>query len=250
MASGAMKTFKTIEEIIEFIKDNANIEKLDSGEITLKEWIEDHKSLEKYKKDYGAATKDKESLRKQKAEFDKTVSELKEQLDSVNAELAGLKEVHTGGDKEALQKLNKEKSELLTQKNTLEAKIRDYEKRDSVIPDLEKQIEGYKAASNRARIWEAMKKAAIARKVPQHIVDDSDTERIVVDDFIIDEAGNIFSKGDSPQSVDNYIAAKQKEKPHWMPTSHGGAGSESMRSESEGGTMPDEQAVLAALFRK
>ncbi len=116
-----------------------------------------------------------------------------------------------------------------------------------MIPDLEKQIEGYKAASNRARIWEAVKKAAVARKVPQHIIDDSDIERVVVDDFIIDEAGNIFSKGDSPQSVDNYIAAKQKEKPHWMPASHGGAGGETMRSESEGGTMPDEQAGLSRI---
>ena len=62
MASGAMKTFKSVEEIIEFIKDSENIEKLDNGEVTLKDWIELNNSAEKYKKDYGLATNDKKAL--------------------------------------------------------------------------------------------------------------------------------------------------------------------------------------------
>jgi hypothetical protein len=169
-------------------------------------------------------------------------------LDSVNNELAGLKEVHTGGEKEALQKLNKEKSELLAKHNTAESKIRDLEKQISEIPELQKRIESYKEASNRSRILEAVKKAAVQRKVPQHIMDDDYFERVVVEDFTVDEAGNIFSKGDSPQSVDNYIAAKQKDKPHWMPVSQGGSGGEQMRPISEGGTVSDDLVAVAALF--
>ena len=40
-AGGAMyKTFKTVEELIEFVNDQENIKTLDSGEVTLKDWIE------------------------------------------------------------------------------------------------------------------------------------------------------------------------------------------------------------------
>jgi len=63
----------------------------------------------------------------------------------------------------------------------------------------------------------------------------------------IDEAGNILTKSETPQSVDNYIIAKQKEKPHWTaPTVP--AGGESMRPIREGGSMADEQADIAALL--
>ena len=102
-----MKTFKTIEEMVEYINANENIEKLEDGELTLKDWIEDYKLLEKYKKDYGLATGDKKTLRSQKEELTKKVTELTEQLETVNNELAGLKEVHSSSDKEALQKLIK-----------------------------------------------------------------------------------------------------------------------------------------------
>jgi len=237
-----MKSFKSVEELVDWV--NKNIETLDNGEVTIKDWVELGNFAEKYKRDHDLALKDKEALKKQKAELTKQNAELKEQLESLNNELSGLKEVHTSGDKEALQKLIKEKSELLTQKNVVEAKMRDLEKQVSTIPDLEKQIEEHKAASNRSRILEAVKKAAVTRKVPQHIIDDDYFERVVVEDFTIDETGNIFSKGDSPQSVDNYIAAQQKEKPHWTAATVG-AGAEPIRSISEGGMIADEQAILA-----
>jgi len=248
MASGAMKKFKTIEELIEFLKDETNIEMLDGGEITLKEWVELENSAGKFKKDYEAATKDKKSLREQKEKLDKQLAELTEQLNSVNSELAGLKEVHNGDAKETIQKLNKEKSDLIVKCNTSESKIRELEKQVSQIPDLEKQIDGYKVASNRARILDAVKKAAVQRNVPQNIIDDEDIMRIVADDFVIDEAGHVLTKGDTPQSVDNYITAKQKEKPHWQAPSAGGSGAELMKSVSEGGTVSDEQVAIANLF--
>ena len=72
--------------------------------------------------------------------------------------------------------------------------------------------------------------------------------RIVADDFVIDDAGHVLTKGDSPQSVDNYITAKQKDKPHWQAPSAGGSGAESMKSVSDGGTVPDDQAAIAGLF--
>jgi len=243
-----MKTFKTIEELIEFVSDKENIATLESGEITLKEWVELGKSVEKYKKDQGQSANDKKALRTQAEELTKKVAELNGQLDSVNNELAGLKEVHTGGDKEALQKLNKEKSDLLAKQNAAEFRIRELEKQNAEIPDLQKRIESYKEASNRSRIVAAAKKAAAARKVPQYIIDDRDFERIVADDFTIDEAGNIFSKEDSPQSMENYIAARQKDKPHWMPVSQSGSGGEQMRPMSEGGMISDDLAAVAALF--
>ena len=241
-----MKTFKTVEELVDWVSKNFTT--LDTGEVTITDWIELDKLAEKYKRDHGLSLKDKETLKNQKAELTKKVSELTEQLESVSNELSGLKEVHTSGDKEALQKLIKEKSELLTQKNAIESKMRDLEKQVLTIPDLEKQIDGYKAASNKARILESVKKAAVQRKVPQSIIDDDYFERVVVEDFTIDESGNIFSKGDNPQSVDNYIAARQRDKPHWMPPSQGGSGGETMKSISDGGTVADSEAAVAKLF--
>lgn len=241
-----MKTFKTIEELIEYVSDKENIETLESGEVTLKDWIEDSKSLEKFKKDHGQATNDRKTLRGKNEELTKEVTELKDKLQSVNNELTGLKEVHKGGDKDAVQTLIKEKSELLTKNNALEAENRDLK---TLIPDLEKSVESYKAASNRSRILEAVKKAAVARKVPQNIIDDPIFfEKVVVDEFSIDDMGNIFTKGDDPQSVDNYIVAMQKDRAHWMPTSQGGTGNDPMRPVSGSGTVSDDIAAIAALF--
>jgi hypothetical protein len=243
-----MKTFKTIEEIIEYVSDKENIETLESGEMTLKEWIEDHRALEKSKKDFGLVASDQKSLRSQKDELSKKIAELTEQLDSASTELTGLTEVQSGGEKDALQKLIKEKSDLLTKHNVAESKIRDLEKQILQIPELEKLVEGYKAASNRSRILEAAKKAAVVRKVPQNIIDDPDFETIVVNAFNIDDMGNIFTKGDEPQSMDNYIAVKQKDRPHWMPVSQGGSGNDPIRPASSGGMVSDELAAIAALF--
>jgi hypothetical protein len=241
------KTFKTVEEIIEYLKDANNIETLDSGEVTLKDWIEIDTLAEKYKKDYGLATKDKMSLRKKQEEAEKKAAEIAEQLELVNGELTSLKEAQGGNDKEALQKAIKEKSEAIVQKNSLEVKIRELEKSQTRIPELEKEVAEYKAASNRSTILEVVKKAMSKNKVPSHIIDDTDIQRVLVDDFTIDEAGNILTKGETPQSVENYITAKQKEKPHWTaPTV--GAGSETMKPIRDGGMMADEQADIAALL--
>jgi len=247
-ARGVMKIFKTFDELMEFVSNHENIETLESGEVMIKGWNDDAKALEKFKKDHGSATNERKTLRGENEKLTKRVAELSEQLDSVNNELAGLKEVHSGGDKDALQKLIKEKSELLTKHNVAESKLRDLEKQVSIIPELEKQVEGYKAANNRSRILDAVKKAAVIRKVPQNIIDDPDFEKVVVDDFLIDDVGNIFTKGDEPQSVDNYIAGKQKDRTHWMPVSLGGSGNDPIRPVSGGGMVTDEQAAIAALF--
>ena len=241
-----MKTFRTFEELIEFVSNTDNIETLDNGAITLKEWGDESKALEKYKKGYGQATNERKTLWGKNEELTKKVAELTEQLNSVNNELSGLKEVHSGGDKDALQKLIKETSELLMKNNAVEAVNRDLK---TLISELEKKVENYKAACNRSHILEAVKKAAIARKVPLNIIDDPDFfEKVVVDEFIVDDVGNIFTKGDDPQSVDNYIAAKQKDRAHWMPTSQGGTGNDPMRPVSGGGTVSDDIAAIAALF--
>ena len=206
------KTFKTVEDSIEYLKDN--IETLDDGEVTFKDWFELGNLVEKYKKDYGLATKDKQSLRKKQEEADKKVAELTEQLELANDELTSLKESQGGNDKEALQKAIKEKSEAIVQRNALETKVKELEKNQSRIPELEKQVADFQTAQNRSIILEAVKKAMAKCKVPQSIIDDPDITRNVVA-FAIDETGNILTTGENQQTVENHIIAKQKEKPHW-----------------------------------
>jgi uncharacterized protein (DUF3084 family) len=237
------KTFKTVEDIIEYLKDSDNIETLDTGEVTLKDWVELGNSLEKSKRDHKFAQNDTKTFRKKQEEADNKVAELTEQLDLVNSELTSLKESQGGNDKEALQNAIKEKSEAIVQRNKLETKVKELEKSQSRIPELEKEVADYKAATNRSIILEAVKKAAVKCKVPQHIIDDSDFSRIVVDDFAIDETGNILTTDESQLTVENYITARQKEKPHWS-ASTVPAGNEAMRGNGEGGTMTDEHADI------
>ena len=47
-----MRTFRTFEELIEFVSDQENIETLNNGEVTIKDWNEDAKALKKYWKEY------------------------------------------------------------------------------------------------------------------------------------------------------------------------------------------------------
>ena len=250
MANGAMvKSFKSVEEFIEYLKDAANIETLDNGEVTLKDWTELGNLYEQYKKNYDLSLKDKKTLQSQKGELSKQVATLTEQLDTVNNELEGLKKVHVSDDKEAIQKLNKEKSELLAKFNASESKLRDFEKQVALIPEMEKQIEGFKAESNRSRILDAVRKAAVQKNVPQNIIDDPDIMRIVADNFTIDESGGIFTVGDTPQSVDNYIASQQKDKTHWNPASMGGSGANPIQSGgNSGGAITDDHGALVGLL--
>ena len=106
------------------------------------------------------------------------------------------------------------------------------ERQVATIPDLKRKVNEW----NSSRTLEAVKKAAIQRKVPQNIIDDPIFfERVVVDEFTIDDMGNIFTKGDYPKTVDNFIVAMQKDRPHWMP----------LPSDSN---VSDELAAIAVLF--
>jgi vacuolar-type H+-ATPase subunit I/STV1 len=244
-----MKTFKTVEELIEFINDPSNIEALDNGEVTLKAWIELDAAATKHKSDYKRASDDKKPLLKKNEEANKQIAELTEQLEAVNTELTGLKEVHSGNDKEALQKLVKENSDLKVQNNAKDSKIRELEKDQPRKAELEKQVEALQTANNRSRIIAEARKEAAHLNVPQYIIDDADYfERMVVDDFTIDEVGGIFTKGDNPQSMANYMATKQKEKQHWNPTSEG-AGIDSMTTtDGSGRVFADRNEALIACF--
>ena len=162
IASGVMKSFKTIDELVEFVKDDTNIEKLENGDVTLKDWFDLGNLVEKSKKEYTLATNEKKALRKKHEDAEIQIAKLTEQLDTVNNELTGLKSVQPGGEKEELQKLNKEKSEWIAKYNASESKIKDLEKQVLLIPDLERQVEGYKEASNRAIILEAVRKVRLA----------------------------------------------------------------------------------------
>ena len=65
-----MKTFKTVEELIEFVRDNENVATLENGEITLKDWIELGNSVEKHHKNYNIAVEEKKKSNSQKKELD------------------------------------------------------------------------------------------------------------------------------------------------------------------------------------
>jgi hypothetical protein len=224
-----MRTFKTLEELIEFASDQENSETLANGEIALKDWCEDFKALRKYLKEYGQTTSSKEAWESQKEELTQRVAELTEQLDSAHDELAGLKEITSGDDKEMLQRLNASIIALKT-KNML------LEKRVAVIPDLQRKIDEW----NSSRIVEEAKRAAAHYKVPQNIIDDPDFETIVTSDLTIDDAGNVFVKGDYLQSAYDYIATKQTDRPHWKPIPHGDSG--------DNGRVSDELAAIASLY--
>jgi len=63
----------------------------------------------------------------------------------------------------------KEKSDLQTKYNAIEA---EYKEIKTAIPELEKQVESYKAASNRSRILDAVKKAkktAVKRSLEKEV---------------------------------------------------------------------------------
>ena len=224
-----MRTFKTLEELIEFVSDQENIETLDNSEITLKDWNEDFKALQKYWKDYGQATSDKKAWDSQKEELTQRVAGLTEQLDSTRDELAGLKEINSGNDKEMLQKLNTD-IVVIKAKNLL------LEKQVATIPDLKKKVDEWKSS----RIADAAKKAATNLGVPQNIIDDPYFEKVVVSDLDIDDMENVFVKGDYPQSVYDYIATMQRDRTHWMPVSQGDSGNNRKVS--------DQQAAIARLF--
>ena len=157
--------------------------------------------------------------------------------------------------KEMLQKLNADIVAVKAKNVLLERQV-------ATIPDLKRKVNEW----NSSRILETVKKAAIQRKVPQNIIDDPIFfEKVVVNEFIIDEAGNIFTKGEYPQTVDDYIASSQKDRPHWQPLpsdsnvldelaaiaslfSQDGSCRKHTQSTSRGALMSDEEAAIAALF--
>jgi hypothetical protein len=224
-----MMIFKTLAELMGYINHHENIEVLEGGEVVLKNWNEDAKALEKLKNDHALATSDRKLLQGKNDDLSKEVAALTEQLDSTRDELAGLKEVISGDDKEMLQRLNASIIALKTKNAVLEKQV-------ATIPDLKRKVEEW----NSSRILEEARKAAAHYKVPQNIINDPDFETIVVSDLTIDDSGNVFVNDDCLQSAYNYIAAKQKARPHWKPKP---------KSDSDdNGKVSDELTAIAALF--
>ena len=224
-----MRTFKTFEELIEFVGDQENIETLDNGEITLKDWNKDFTALKKYLKDYGQATSDKKAWESQKEELSQEVTELTAQLNSARDELVGLQTINCGDDKELFQRLNAEIAAIKGRNANLEKQV-------ATIPDLKRKVDEW----NSSRIVDAAKKAAANFRVPQNIIDDPDFAKVAVSDLDVDDSGNVFVKGNYLQSEHDYIAAKQRDRPHWMPTPNGDSG--------DNGKVSDDQATVAGLF--
>jgi chromosome segregation ATPase len=216
----AMK-FKSVEDAVTWIKDNLNLIKLEgSEEFSIKETVDAENALSKKVTDFDKEITEKKKLKERAHTAETKLKEAEAALESVNTELAGLKDIKGGGAEETLQKLNKEKADLVTKINALEVEKRDLQKQVEELPTLKTQIENFKEQNNRSKILETLRKTAAEKKVPQHIID-QDFERLVVPDFTIDENGQIWTKDPTPKSVENYIAEKQKERPHWQPPSQG-----------------------------
>jgi hypothetical protein len=224
MKGNIMKSFRTLEELVEFVSNPENIETLGNGEITLKDWNEDSKALRKYWKEHGQTADDKKAWESQKAELTQRVTVLTEQLDSANLELVGLKEIQSSGEMEVFRKLNAEIIAVRAANKLLEKQV-------ATIPDLRRKIDAW----NSSRIVEAAKKAAAHYNVPQNIINDPDFEWIVTNDLAIDDMGNVYVKGAYLQNEYEYIVAKQKDRPHWQPI-------------SDSNTVFDEHAAIASLF--
>jgi hypothetical protein len=237
----AVTKFKTIDELLGWVKENTVT--FDDGGISIKEMVDLDASFEKKSADYGLGIKENIKFKKRAQEAEAELQKLQGQLASVNNELESLKSLDLGKEKEALQKLNKEKSDLVTKLNSVESINRELQKKAEVIPALEKQVSDYKVQSNRTKILDAVRKSAIALKVPNYVID-NDFDRLVVPDFDIDESGNILSKGDVPQSVENYIVARQKTSPHWQPESSGSGAS------PPGGAKTAAPLSVGQLFRQ
>ena len=220
-----MRTFISHEELIEFVSNPENVETLDNGEVVVREWNEESKALRKYWKNYNQDASDKSEWKSQRDSMTERVAELTEQLDLARDELAGLKEILDGDEKEMLRKLN---AEIIL----IRGKNMRLEKQVATIPILQKKID----ECNASRILEAVKKGAMARGVPRNIIDDTLFQKAVVDEFTIDDIGNIVTKADCTQTVDDYIVAMQKDRPHWQPVPNGGT------------NVSDDLAAVAGLF--
>ena len=224
-----MKRFKTFEELMDYVSNKENLEFLESGEVLLKEWNEDAKVLRQYQKRYGLATSDQKVRDSQTEALSQRVAEMAGKLDAAYNELAGIKAINYGDDKEMLQRLN---AEIVAVK----AENRRLEKQVATIPDLQKKIDEW----NCSRILEAAKKAAACYRVPQNIIDDPDFESIVVSDLDIDDIGNVFVKEDYLRNAHDYIVAKQRVRPHWQP--------KSKDSFDDNGRIPADQVAIAGLY--
>ena len=224
-----MKIFKTFEELMDYVSNKENLEFLESGEVLLKEWNEDAKVLRQYQKRYGQATSDQKARDSQKEELSQRVAEMAEKLDAAYNELAGLKAINCGDEKETLQRLNAEVVAIKAENRRLEKQV-------ATIPDLQRKIDEW----NSSRIADVAKKAAVCCRVPQNIIDDPDFETVVVSDLDIDDIGNVFVKADYLQGVHEYIVAKQRVRPHWQPRSN--------NDSSDNGRIPDDQVAIAGLY--
>ncbi len=210
--------FKTAEEAVAWVK--GNLVETEGGEFAIKESVDLTAALEKKSSDYSTNTAEKEKFKIRAQSAESKVKELETSLAGVQTELEGLKTLKTGDYEEKLQKLNKEKSELATKLNTAESSLREFQAKIDEIPKLQGQLETIKAENDKSKILAEVRRAAVAKKVPQSVID-SDFERLVVCDFEIDETGKVWAKGDTPKSVENYIVEKQKERPHWQLPSTG-----------------------------
>jgi hypothetical protein len=223
--------------LVEFVYNPENIETLDNGEVTLKDGYEDGKALVGSVKNHRLVANDRKEWESQRAELTQRISELTEQLASANDELAGLKGFYISSDsddKKIIQRLNAEY-------HAAKSRIKHLEARVSEIPDLQKKIDEF----NRSCIVEAVKKAAGLLNVPQNIIDDSDIMKIIVSDLTIDDLGNVVVKDDCTQTVFEFIAARQKVRPHWQ---QDGSGDKQTQPRYGYGALSDTESAIASLF--
>ncbi|MDR3235013.1 MAG: hypothetical protein LBT46_15360 [Planctomycetaceae bacterium] len=232
-----MPTFKTKEDVSKWLE--SQIEKAESGEFFVKSLQETEEELSKSREGFHKSVAERKKDKERREAAEKQVSDLTAEQEKLKSELEGLKSLTGKDGQEALANLNKEKSDLLLKHNALLAENRDLQQKVAAIPTLEQRTAELQGTINRNKILSELRTVAGKLKVPASVVD-TDLQ-LYADQFEITEEGQIFTKGDTPKTVDNALAEMQKSREHWQPPSNGAGG-------APGNTGTEQSVSLSNMF--
>ncbi len=221
-----ISTFATLEEAIEALKANLvqlgdDAPEADRGRFVLKDLMEYDQRLSKKTDDHKKSISEKESLtqRAKKAE-----SEIAKLAEVIKGHENTIEKLQQPGETDAkIQMLTAENNRVLSENRELKAKMEAHEQLGAEHETLKSEYAGLLGTVTERKIYDALREAALANKVPQSFIDSPDF-RLHVNQFEVTQDGDIITKGDKPKTMNGYIQERQKTSPHWVtPTSGAGA---------------------------
>lgn len=222
--------FNSVEEALESMKANlveVEVEAKEEGQAPVKKFVftpmaELHQKFVEKENNYGLSIKDKEKLETRARKAETELKGAKDDLAKAQSLVEQLQK--PGEDATKLQAAVKERDEAWQTVRTLQAKmetIPQLEERNSL---LEQQLNNLNNEVKNRKISDALRKEAIAAKVPQMVIDSPDF-LLLVSQFEMTDHGEILTRGENPKSVRAFIADRQKTTPYWnAPTISSGAG--------------------------